>query len=67
MNAPLDVVDVPARQSERNRAFLDAVRAGRTDIAATMARAEPMPADASDAERERWRIRRRLYRDVPAP
>ena len=58
MSAP-----VPESQSERNAAFLEAVRAGRSDVAATLARADP-PADATDAERERWRIRRRLYRRV---
>ena len=55
MSAP-----VPERQSERNAALLEAVRAGRSDIVAALARADP-PADATDAERERWRIRRRLW------
>lgn len=39
-------MNIPARQSERNEAFTRAVWAG----------------DATEAERERWRIRRRLYR-----
>ena len=52
---------VPDGQSERNEAFLAAVRAGRSDIAARIARADP-PADATDAERNRWKLRRRLYR-----
>ena len=56
MSAP-----VPVRQRERNAAFLAAVRAGRSDIAATLARADP-PADATDAERNRWKLRCRLYR-----
>ena len=56
-----DELDIPHGQRERNQALLDAVRAGRTDIAAVLARADPLPADATDAERERWRIRRRLY------
>ena len=54
---------VPESQHERNEAFHAAVRAGRSDVAAALARADP-PADATDAERERWRIRRRLYRRV---
>ena len=58
MSAP-----VPELQSERNQAFLAAVRAGRSDVAAALARADP-PADATDAERDRWRTRRRLYRRV---
>lgn len=53
--------DMPASQRERNEAFLNAVRAGRTDIARALASATP-PDDATDAERVRWRIRRRLYR-----
>ena len=56
MSAP-----VPVRQSERNEAFLAAVRAGRSDIAAALARAD-LPADATDAERDRWKLRRGLYR-----
>lgn len=58
MSAP-----VPESQCERNEAFRAAVRAGRSDIAAALARADP-PGDATDAERERWRVRRRLYRRV---
>ena len=57
-----DEFDIPHGQRERNQAFLDAVRTGRTDIAAVLARADPLPADATEAERERWRPRRRLYR-----
>ena len=60
MSAP---VPVPDGQHERNAAFLAAVRAGRSDVAAALARADP-PADATDAERRRWRNRRRLYRRV---
>ena len=56
---------VPARQSERNAAFLAAVRADDVHRCAALARA-PLPADAALAECERWKIRRRLYRDVPA-
>ena len=58
MSAP-----VPESQHERNEAFLVAVRAGRSDVAAALARADP-PADATDAERNRWKLRRRLYRRV---
>jgi len=54
---------IPESQHERNEAFLAAVRAGRSDVAAALARADP-PADATDAERVRWRTRRRLYRRV---
>ena len=54
-------VDVPARQIDREAAFTAAVRAGRSDMAATIARAD-VPDDATDAERERWTRRRRLYR-----
>ena len=54
---------VPDGQHERNEAFLAAVRAGWSDVAAVLGRADP-PADATDAERNRWRIRRRLYRRV---
>ena len=52
---------VPARQSERNEAFTRAVRAGDTKTAAALVAVEP-PEDATEAERERWCIRRRLYR-----
>ena len=58
MSAP-----VPESQRERNAAFLAAVRAGRSNVAAALARAD-LPADATEAERDRWRIRRRLYRRV---
>ena len=58
MSAP-----VPESQHERNEASLVAVRAGRSDVAAALARADP-PADATDAERNRWKLRRRLYRRV---
>ena len=54
-------VEVPACQSERNEAFTRAVRAGDAKTAAALVRAEP-PEDATEAERERWRKRRRLYR-----
>ena len=57
-----DELDIPHGQRERNQALLDAVRAGRTDIAAVLARADPLPADATQTERKRWRTRRRLYR-----
>ena len=53
---------VPEGQHERNEAFLQAVLAGDSRTAARIARVDPLPADATDAERERWRIRRRLYR-----
>ena len=56
-NAPA----VPACQCERNEAFTRAVRAGDARTAAALARAEP-PEDATEADRERWRKRRRLYR-----
>ena len=56
-NAPA----VPACQCERNEAFTRAVRAGDTKMAAALARAEP-PEDATEADRERWRKRRTLYR-----
>ncbi len=52
-------VEVPACQSERNEAFTRAVRAGDAKTAAALVRAEP-PEDATEAERERWRKRRRL-------
>ena len=52
---------VPDCQHERNAAFLEAVRAGDARTAAALARA-PLPEDATDAEHERWRIRRRLHR-----
>ena len=58
MSAP-----VPDGHHERNEAFTAAVRAGRSDVAAALALADP-PADATDAERERWKLRRRLYRRV---
>ena len=54
-------VEVPACQSERNEAFTRAVLAGDAKTAAALVRAEP-PEDATEAERERWRKRRRLYR-----
>ena len=56
-NAP----EVPAHQCERNEAFTRAVRAGDAKTAAALAQAEP-PEDATEAERECWRKRRRLYR-----
>ena len=52
---------VPDCQHERNAAFLEAVRADDARTAAALARA-PLPEDATDAERARWRTRRRLYR-----
>ena len=52
---------VPARQSERNAAFLVAVRVGDARRAAVLAFAE-ISADASPAERDRWKLRRRLWR-----
>ena len=52
---------VPHGRSERNEAFLEAVRAGDARRAAALTRGEP-PDDATDAERTRWRTRRRLYR-----
>ena len=52
---------VPARQSERNAVFLAAVRVGDTRRAAVLALAE-LPDDATEAERDRWKLRRRLYR-----
>ena len=54
-------VAVPACRSERNEAFTRAVRAGDAKTAAALVAVEP-PEDATEAERERWRIRRRLYR-----
>ena len=54
-------VAVPVHQCERNEAFTAAVRAGDAKTAAALAGVEP-PADATEAERERWRTRRRLYR-----
>ena len=54
-------VAVPARQCERNEAFTRAVRAGDAKTVAALVAVEP-PEDATEAERERWRIRRRLYR-----
>ena len=59
-------VEVPACQSERNEAFTRAVRAGDAKTAAALVRAEP-PEDATEAERERWRKRRRLYRRAGLP
>ena len=56
-----NAVTVPACQSERNEAFTRAVWAGDAKTAAALAGVEP-PEDATEAERERWRIRRRLYR-----
>ena len=56
---------VPERQYERNEAFLRAVRADDARTAAALARA-PLPEDATDAERARWRTRRRLYRQEGA-
>ena len=56
-----NAVTVPACQYERNEAFTRAVRAGDTKTAAALARAEP-PEDATEADRERWRKRRSLYR-----
>ena len=56
---------VPDGQHERNEVFLRAVRAGDARTAAALARA-PLPDDATDAERERWRTRRRLYRQKGA-
>ena len=52
---------VPDGQHERNAAFLEAVRAGDARTAAALAQ-PPLPEDATDAERARWRTRRRLYR-----
>lgn len=54
-------MNIPARQYERNEAFTRAVRAGDAKTAADLARAEP-PEDATEADRERWRKRRSLYR-----
>ena len=59
-------VEVPACQSERNEAFTRAVRAGDAKTAAALVRAEP-PEDATEAECERWRKRRRLYRRAGLP
>ena len=56
---------VPVRQSERNAAFLAAVRAGDARRAAELACVEA-PADATDAERHRWTLRRRMYRSALA-
>ena len=53
--------NIPACQCERNEAFTRAVRAGDARTAAALARAEP-PEDATEADRERWRKRRSLYR-----
>ena len=58
-----NAVTVPACQCERNEAFTRAVWAGDAKTAAALAGVEP-PEDATEAERERWRIRRRLYRRV---
>lgn len=58
---------IPARQSERNVAFLAAVRAGDARRAAVLALAD-LPDDATEAERHRWKLRRRLYRgELVAP
>ena len=58
---------VPARQSECNAAFLAAVRAGDARRSARLAHVE-VPADATEAERHRWTLRRRLYRgELAAP
>ena len=54
-------VHIPECQRERNELFLDAVRAGRSDLARALV-VEPWPADATEAELERWKTRRRLYR-----
>ena len=54
-------VAVPAHQSERNEAFTRAVWAGDAKTAAALAGAA-LPEDATEAERERWRKRRSLYR-----
>ena len=51
---------IAPEQRTRNAAFIEAARAGRSDIAAQIARA-PTPADATVGERERWAKRRRLY------
>ena len=52
---------VPEFQGERNETFLAAVRAGDARTAAKLARA-PVPDDATEVERARWKLRRRLYR-----
>ena len=52
---------IPETQAERNLAFTAAVRAGRADIAAALARA-PVPEDAEPGEIARWELRRRLYK-----
>ena len=54
-------IQIPERQRERNEIYIEAVRANRSDIAQALA-IEPWPADATEAERERWKTRRRLYR-----
>ena len=52
---------VPARQSDRNAAFLAAVRTSNVRCAAVLAFAD-FPGDATETERNRWKLRRRLYR-----
>ena len=52
---------VPESQHERNEAFLRRCVPAMPGPRRRIARADP-PADATDTERERWRIRRRLYR-----
>ena len=54
-------MNIPACQSERNEAFTRAVWAGDAKTAAALAGAA-LPEDATEAERERWRKRRSLYR-----
>lgn len=55
-------VQVPDNQAGRNRAFIDAVRAGDSRTAGLLAHHEPLPADATADELDRWRKRRRLYK-----
>ena len=54
-------VEVPADQAGRDEAFSRAVRAGDSRTAAWLAHAEPPPADATEDQLSRWKIRRRLY------
>ena len=59
-------VEVERLQDARNTQFTEAMLAGRFDIALIVANADP-PEDASEAQRERWLRRRKLYRRLYGP
>lgn len=57
-------MSIPETQAERAEAFTDAVLRGRADLARELAMAE-FPEDATEEEKVRWTLRRRLYRPRP--